>query len=153
SLVRRSPFHLAFKLGEHLSWSADVVSLGLTWGHLIHHSIAVAQPTSTLCPSRFETLTTRTFSFSPLALNFSSNKLEATVGSIGGCAIEFLHTTDPDWIIEGILGDARTEVSFSDDITFLAYADRACVSPLAYLEARRTGTIGAATQRSLDRQI
>jgi hypothetical protein len=193
SLVRRSPTHLAFKLGEHLHWSADVVSLGLVWGHLIHHSIALAQPTSTLCPSRIETLSTRTISVSPhfsgnssprspgsqvtadTALNYSSNKLEATVCTsvadpddrsiaLGGCSNEFLHTTDPDWIIEGILGDASPEVSSAvwqgtsleirlNEIRFLASADRACVSPMAYLEARRTGTIDAATRRSLDRQI
>jgi hypothetical protein len=169
SLVRRSPFHLAFKLGEHLPWSADVVSLGLTWGHLIHHSIAVAQPTSTLCPSRIETLTERTISLPGsqdtvgTVLNFSSNKLEATVCSLAGCSIEFLHTTDPDWIIEGVLGNAPAEVSYDHqrtsvevrlkNITFLASADRACVPPMAYLEARRTGALDAATQRSLDRQI
>jgi len=194
SLVRRSPHHLAFKLGEHLPWSADVVSLGLVWGHLIHHSIALAQPTSTLCPSRIETLAERTISFSPLhfsgggsppssggqvtadaTLNYSSNKLEATVCmsvadrddrsiALGGCSIEFLHTTDPDWIIEGILGDASAEVASAvwqgtsleirlNEIRFLASADRACVSPMAYLEARRTGTIDAATRRSLDRQM
>jgi hypothetical protein len=193
SLVRRSATHLAFKLGEHLPWSADVVSLGLVWGHLIHHSIALAQPTSTLCPSRIETLSTRTISVSPdfsrnsalrspgsqvtadTALNYSSNKLEATVCmsvadpddrsiAFGGCSNEFLHTTDPDWIIEGILGDAPAEASSAvwqgtsleirlKKIRFLASADRACVSPMAYLEARRTGTIDAATRRSLDRQI
>ena len=192
SLVRRSPTHLAFKLGEHLPWSADVVSLGLVWGHLIHHSIALAQPTSTLCPSRIETLPERTISVAPhfsrtnsprsprsqvtadTALNYSSNKLEATVCTsvadpdqsitLSGCSIEFLHTTDPDWIIEGILGDASAELSSAvwhgtsveirlKEIRFLASADRACVSPTAYLEARRTGTIDAATQRSLDRHI
>jgi hypothetical protein len=193
SLVRRSPHHLAFKLGEHLPWSADVLSLGLTWGHLIHHSIALAQPTSTLCPSRIETLAERTISVpshfsgtssprSPRSqvtadatLNYSSNKLEATVCTSvadpddrsiapGGCSIEFLHTTDPDWIIEGILGDASAEISSAvwqgtsvemrlNEIRFLASEDRACVSPTAYLEARRTGAIDAETQRSLDRQI
>ena len=223
SLVKRSPFHLALRLGEHLPWSADVVSLGLTWGHLIHHSIALAQPTSTLCPSRIETVTERTISVSPprvsgsrsprspgsqvtadAALNYSSNQLEATVCmsvadphnrsmAFGGCSTEFLHTTDPDWIVEGVLGDASADVSYvrgtaQDDvregtrrgvvrewtfvgfndtadeqglsveirlneIKFLASADRACVPPMAYLEARRTGAIDAATKRSLDRQI
>lgn len=198
SLVRRSPYHLALKLGDHLPWSADVVSLGLTWGHLIHHSIALVQPTSELCPSRIETLPERTISLpldvsdleSPVrqrgqatadvALSYSSNKLEASVCVVadpdqrssarGGCSIEFLHTTDPDWIIEGLVGDASAQGSYvrrtaqSDtsegaveirlnEITFLASADRACVSPIAYLEARRTGVIEAATQRSLDRQL
>jgi len=223
SLERRSPYHLVFKLDEHLPWSADMVSLGLTWGHLIHHSIALVQPTSELCPSRIETLPERTISFSPprisgnrlprqherqvtadAVLNYSSNKLEATVcmaaadpdgrsNALGGCSIEFLHTTDPDWIIEAILGDASADVSYvrgaakSDvrkgtgsglvgqwtfggftgatagqeasvdirlnAIKFLASADQACVSPMAYLEARRTGAIDAATQQSIDRQI
>jgi hypothetical protein len=137
-------------------------------------------------------------------LNYSSNKLEATAcmavadpdersNALGGCSIEFLHTTDPDWIIEAILGDASADISYVrgtakgdvrngsrrglvgqwtfagfdsaaagqeasvdiqlNAITFLASADRACVSPMAYLEARRTGAIDAATQRSIDRQI
>jgi hypothetical protein len=224
SLVSRSHYHLAFKLGEHVPWSSDAVSLGVTWGHIIHYSIALVRPTSQLCALRLETIPAgRTLSYSPLPidaekrpvppgarvsadvrLHYSSNKVEATVcmavadpdtrsAGLGGCTVEYLYTTDPDWIIEGLLGEEVSQVSyrrgrtasdvkdgtrrglvrqwtFSDfnqsaasqavsvqahlnDIRLVAVADRACVSPMAYLEAVRTGAIDPATKASIDRQL
>lgn len=137
-------------------------------------------------------------------LQYSSNKLEATVcmsvadagngsAAFGGCSVEFLHTTDPDWIIEAILSETASQVSYRrgrqtrdvregtrrglvrqwtlgdftqtgslsdvsvsarlNDILLVTAADTACVSPMAYLEARRTGAIDGATRRSVDRQL
>ena len=40
-----------------------------------------------------------------------------------------------------------------NDIRLVAVADRACVSPVAYLEAVRTGAIDPATKASVDRQL
>jgi hypothetical protein len=40
-----------------------------------------------------------------------------------------------------------------NDIQLVTAADTACVSPMAYLEATRTGAIDAATKRSVDRQL
>jgi len=37
ALVTRSHYHLAFNLAGSLPWSSESVSLGLTWGHLIHY--------------------------------------------------------------------------------------------------------------------
>jgi len=222
SLVTQSHYHLAFKLGEHVPWSSDAVSLGVTWGHIIHYSIALVQPTSALCPSRIETIPASRISFAPsrldsdarpvphgahvsadVKLHYSSNKVEATVcmavadpdnqsATFGGCMVEYVYTTDPDWIIEGLFGEAVSHVSYRhgratsevkhgtqgglvrqwtfgdfdhpaaqdvsvqaqlNDIRLLAVADRACVSPMAYLESVRTGAIDPATKASLDRQL
>jgi hypothetical protein len=100
ALVSRSHYHLALKLGDGaVRLSSESVSLGLTWGHLIHYSIAIIQPTSPLCSVRVETIPAgRTISNSPpriagerfpgrpgtkvwadASLDYSSNKLEATI--------------------------------------------------------------------------
>jgi hypothetical protein len=45
ALVARSHYHLALQLGDGaVPWSEENISLGLTWGHLIHHSVAIIQP-------------------------------------------------------------------------------------------------------------
>jgi hypothetical protein len=111
--------------------------------------------------------------------------------TFGGCMIEYLYTTDPDWIIEGLFDEAVSHVSYRrgraasevkhgtrrglvqqwtfgdfdqsaaqvsvqaqlNDRRLLAVADRACVSPMAYLEAVRIGAIDPATKASVDRQL
>jgi hypothetical protein len=142
ALVTRSHYHLAFNLAGSLPWSSESVSLGLTWGHLIHYSIAVIQPDSRLCPSRIETIPAgRTISYAPprirrdarragvaatavadTTFDFSTNKLEATVcvtavdrrrhATFSGCTVEFLYTTDPDRVIEALPRDPATHVSY-----------------------------------------
>jgi hypothetical protein len=217
ALVVRSHYHLAFKLGDDAApWSSESVSLGLTWGHVIHHSIALVQPTSPLCSLRVERIPAgRTISYgvpwrpgatvwADATLDYSSNKLEATIcvaaafpagddTSFSGCMVDFLHTTDPGWEIEAVLGeltsratDARgTRTSEArngrqgpvsqwvfrrpepdglerGDMSVTARLREArlvaietgeCVSPLAYIEARRTAALESATRQALDPQL
>jgi len=222
ALVARSHYHLAFKLGDHaVPWSSESVSLGLTWGHLIHHSIALIQRTSPLCAARVETIPAgRTISYSPprisgdglpgrpgttvwadATLDYSSNKLEATVcmaaadpaghDTVSGCTVEFLYTTDPDRVIEAVFGELTSQVSYvrgdraSDvkngrqhgpvrqwafgglqsssleradismtarlnEIRLVSVEGEWCVSPMAYLEAKRTTVLDPVTRQSLD---
>jgi hypothetical protein len=57
ALVARSHYHLALKLWDGaVPWSSESVSLGLIWGHVIHHSIPLIRPTSPVCTSRVETI-------------------------------------------------------------------------------------------------
>ena len=111
-----------------------------------------------------------------------------------GCSVEFLHTTDPDWMIEAVVGLASSQASFArrprtDDvknrpvrgpvdrwafkglqrtdpggggvsvtarlheIKFVSVEDDRCVSPLAYIEARRVQVLDPSTRRSLDPQL
>jgi len=145
ALIARSHYHLALNLGDSaVRLSSESVSLGLTWSHLIHHSIAIIQPTSTLCSSRVETIPAgRTVSYSPprisavgsaerpgtkvwadAALDYSSNKLEVTIcmaaadqaggdAVFSGCTVEFLYTTDPDRVIDGVLGGLSSRISYA----------------------------------------
>jgi hypothetical protein len=192
ALVATSHFHLALRLGAStVPVAPDSVSLGLTWRHLIHHSIAIVQPTSSLCAARVETIPSgKTISYSPpringseslaspetavradVTLDYSSNRLEATVcmeaanpsgeAVFSECSVEFLHTTDPDWMIEAVLGEVSSQASFAghsvtvrlDEITFVSVEDDSCVSPLAYMEARRMRVLHPSTRRSLDPQL
>jgi hypothetical protein len=142
ALVTRSHYHLAFRLGDPaVPWSSKDLSLGVTWGHVIRHSIAIVRSTSRLCSSHVETIPAgRVMSSSvsgidandlrppattvraDLRLDYSSNKLEATMcvasgnragrmTSSNGCTVEFLYTTDPDRIIEATFGALSSEVS------------------------------------------
>jgi len=227
ALVARSHYHLALKLGDRaVPLSSSSVSLGLTWGHLIHHSISIIQPTSRLCSARVETIPAgRTISYSPprisgvgsaerpgtkvwadAALDYSSNKLEATIcmaaaDQVGGdtvfsgCTVEFLYTTDPDRVIDAAFGELTSQVSYvrgngiSDvrngkqkgpvrqwafaglqasslgggDISVTARLNEirlvssaegdGCVSPMAYLEGKRTTALEPITRQSLDSQL
>ena len=224
ALVARSHYHLAFKLGDStVRLSSESVSLGLTWGHLIHHSIAIIQPASPLCSAHIETIPAgRNISYLPpriggdglpgrpgttvwadATLDYSSNKLEATMcmaaadsardAVFSGCTVEFLYTTDPDRVIDGVFGELTSQVSYvrgnrttdvkngtsrgpirqwafgglqpgnpkSDisvaarlnEIRLVSVEGEWCVSPMAYLEAKRTTVLDAATRRSLDPQL
>ena len=226
ALIAKSHYHLALNLGDSaVRLSSESVSLGLTWRHLIHHSIAIIQPTSLLCSSRVETIPAgRTISYSPprisgagsaerpgtkvwadAALDYSSNKLEATICMaaadqaggdtvFSGCTVEFLYTTDPDRGIEAVFGALASQVSYVrgnrtgdvkngrqhdpvrqwafggfqpgnlegadisvearlNEIRLVSSEDAGCVSPLAYLEARRTTVLDPATRQSLDPQL
>jgi len=212
ALVAKSHLHLALRLGDStVPVAPDSMSLGLTWRHVIHHSVAIVRPTSSLCAARVETIPAgRTISYSPprirrgefpagpatavradATLDYSSNKLEATIcmaaanrtgeAVFSGCSVEFLHTTDPDWLIEAVFGApssqvgrprgpverwAVTGVQRADpgggdisvtarlhEITFVAVEDERCVSPLACVEARRTRVLGPSITRSLDPQL
>ena len=110
-----------------------------------------------------------------LALEYSTNQLEALVcvaargadgqTTPGGCSVQFLETIDSDRLIESVIGDEHrtiTDVQPSDDTSLalrieslrvVSSDDNRCVSPIAYLDARRAGAIAADTRRSLDRQL
>ncbi len=227
-LVRTSHYHLTLKLGDGgIPISAKSKALGLAWGHLIHHSIPVVQPTTPLCSSRVETVPGKTISYVPPSLSrdrdrrldraatrvwadalldYSNNKLEATICMraatergggdmvLSGCTVEFLYTTDPDRVIDGVVGNLSSHVSYShgerltgmnsgrprdpvrdwafaglprhsvdsravsvtarlNQIVVVSSEDDGCISPIAYLEAKRTTVLNPVTRRALDRQL
>jgi hypothetical protein len=145
-----------------------------------------------------------TAAWADATLDYSSNKLEATIcaaaadpatgdSSFSGCTVGFLHTTDPDWGIEAVLGELTSRVTdvrgaragevrngrdgpVSQWVFRLAGSDGLepgdlsvtarfketrvvaveggeCVSPLAYLEARRTAVLESATRQTLDPEL
>src|SRR5437660_12715191 len=55
ALIARSHAHLILKL-DRVPLSSNSQSLGLAWGHLIRHSIALVRPTTPLCSSRVEAI-------------------------------------------------------------------------------------------------
>jgi len=216
ALIARSHAHLTFKL-DGVPLSSNSLSLGLAWGHLIRHSIALVHRATPVCSSRVETIPAgKTIVTAPLrtsgegslarpgtkiwadaSLDYSNNKLEATICMtadqaandtiFSGCTVEFLYTTDPDGVIEGVLGTSRSHISYTratsqpadirnaaaqgpvrqwafssgdvsmtarlNEIRIVSTDDRACISPLAYLEARRTAVLSPETKRALDSQL
>jgi hypothetical protein len=204
-----------------MSTSANDVSIGVVWGHLIRHSVALTQPTTRLCASNVETIPAgSTISDTPAgapgpgvirgpgarvwadaSLDYENNKIDATIcmtadwgregGIVSGCTRNFVRTTDPDSTIEGIVRSVRSHVSFTHGtgptathvsrggpvrqwrfsgfglsgseapsvtaeltaIRVVSTADNGCLSPQAYLEARRTSALSGATQRALDPQL
>jgi hypothetical protein len=224
ALIARSHAHLTLKL-DRVPWSSNSLSLGLAWGHLIRRSIALVHRATPVCSSRVETIPAgKTIVTAPprtsgdgslvrpgtkiwadASLDYSNNKLEATICMtadqaasdtiFSGCTVEFLHTTDPDGVIEGVLGPLRSHISYTratsqttdirntavqgpvrqwafsgvradrpgsgevsmtarlNEIRIVSTDDRACISPLAYLEARRTAVLSPETKRALDPQL
>ncbi len=230
-LVQRSHYHLTVMLGDGgIPIPPKSHSLGLVWGHLIHHSIALVQPATPLCSARVETVPRKTISYVPslnsnrdrrlarpatrvwadALLDYSNNKLEATIciGAatkrggggmvLSGCTVEFLYTTDPDRMIDGVVGDVSSHVSLANaerlterltavnsgrprdlvrawafaglqrrrsdshavsmtarlnQIVVVSIEHDGCVSPIAYLEAKRTTVLSPVTRRALDRQL
>jgi hypothetical protein len=73
--------------------------------------------------------------------------------------------TDPDRVIEALAREPATHVSYLDqpgepssvvrlgEISLVSAADEGCVSPVAYVEARRTGALDRATRDALDPQM
>jgi hypothetical protein len=202
ALVASSDTHLTLDLNRIPLASASQ-SIELAWGHVIRHSIVVIQATTPVCSSRVETIPAgRTIAdaLAPIGgdarvprdgtsiwadtmLDYSNNKLEAVVcttadhaGSgtiLSSCRTEFLYTTDPDRVIEGILerpgpvgrwtftgfSQSRldsSDVSFSvrlDEIKIVSTPNGSCVSPIAYREAERLHELSPATKRALDAQF
>jgi hypothetical protein len=137
ALVLASHYHLTLKIGDGgVPISVKSQSLGLAWGHLIHHSIPLIQPATRLCDSRVETVPAKTMSYAlpsrrgdrrlttmwaDALLDYSNNKLEATICTAaaerGGeaasseCTAEFLYTTDPDRVIDGVFGTLGSQFS------------------------------------------
>ena len=202
ALVASTDTHLTLDLNR-IPLSSASQSIELAWGHVIRHSIVVIQATTPVCASRVETIPagrTITDAWAPIAggtrvprdgtsiwadttLDYSNNKLEAVVcttadhagsGTIfSSCRTEFLYTTDPDRVIEGILerpgpvgqwtftgfSQSRLDasgVSFSvrlNEIKIVSTPNGSCVSPIAYHEAERLHELSPATKRVLDAQV
>jgi hypothetical protein len=136
ALTVASHAHLAVKVGEGgVPVSAAIQSFGLAWGHVIHHRVPVIAPATRLCASRVESIPAgRIVSHLPvvvrpggpseadlaadLRLDFSYNMVEATLcvtaadPIASGCTTEFLYTTDPDRVIDGVFGSPSEAVSF-----------------------------------------
>ena len=139
ALGARSHYHLVLSLPE-ASVSPDALSIGVAWGHLIRFSIPIIGATTPLCASRIETIPARVASTAPahaagtnaavrttiwadLALGYANNKVEATVcmtadrsdeTRISGCSVEFLYTTDPESVIDGILGRVGSDIAIEE---------------------------------------
>lgn len=133
ALIARSHTHLTVDLSR-VPLSSSSVSLELAWGHVIRHSIAVIQADTRVCSSRVERIPEgrmisdtlpriggdgtsaggATRIWADASLDYSNNKLEATVcttaDQVGSdvvfsrCLVEFLYTTHPDRLIEGVIG-------------------------------------------------
>jgi hypothetical protein len=216
SLTVKSHTHLTARLGnDGVAASVTNQSLGVAWGHVIHYRVPLVGPTTDLCSSRLETIPAgRTISYMATAraghnpdamrdtaevrLDYTSNLLEAVLcvttadGAASGCFREFLYTTDPDRVIEGVIGPLSRRISLAarqqpssvqtrrglvrqwsvagrppgdatTDSTSIVARLRAltvvssdiegCLSPMAYVEAKRTTAFPAATQHRLDAQL
>jgi hypothetical protein len=124
-----------------VKFTAQSQMLGVAWGHLIRYSVVLIQPTTALCLSQIEEIPAgKTITFSPLLiggsgrlgrggnvrasamLNYESNKVDATVcmmaadeepdpTTFAGCGVEYVYTTEPDRIIEGVLAGLESRTS------------------------------------------
>jgi hypothetical protein len=131
-----SSFHAVVDIAA-IPLSEQSQSLDLAWGHLIHLSVPLIQPTTRLCASRVETIPSgKTVSYTPfgrstnrtlgasdsvwadVTVSFADNKIEARLCVLphskenglgtGGCTVEFLYTTDPDRLADGILNESSS---------------------------------------------
>jgi hypothetical protein len=214
-----SNYHLALNIENGaVPFSSTSLSLGLAWGHVIHHSISLMRPTTPLCSSRVEVISAgQTASYLPpknveklftrpetkmwadAMLDYESNELDVTICAtasdqpgdatlLGGCTKHFLYTTDPDRVIDGVVGNSSSRVSivrssratdvtngtrngpvdqwtFSDarpdsatsepaitarlnEVRVASSEQDGCISPMAYLEAKRSGVASPATRRA-----
>ncbi len=205
SLTVKSPTHLTVRVGDDgVPATATNQSLGLVWGHVIHYRVPLVGPATHLCSSRLEAIPAgRTVSYdgglltnggrnaddtqATMRLEYSSNLVEAVLcvtaadpaGS--GCFSEFLYTTHPDRVIDGVLGPASSQISLGrgspplnrsvrrgpvrrwavstsidarlDRITVVSTDAEACLSPIAYVEAKRTTTFPVATRQRLEAEL
>jgi hypothetical protein len=220
ALAAISHYHLVLNLSS-VTPSASDLSIGVVWGHLIRYSVALIRPTTPLCATHIETIPAgKTISDTPAgvpgvglarrsgarvwadaSLDYENNKVDATIcmtadwgrdgATLSGCTVNFVHTTDPDSLIEGIVGPVRSHIfqtqptartatpgsragpvrqwrfsgfgsggseapSVTAELTafrVVSTAGNGCLSPQAYLEARRTSAVSGATQRALDPQL
>jgi hypothetical protein len=113
----------------------------VAWGHLIRYSVSLIQPTTSLCSSEIEEIPAgKPITFPPqlisgsgrlgsrgsvrasTTLNYESNKLDATVclmatdqeqnpTTLGGCGVEYVYTTDPARVIEGVFMKLESRIS------------------------------------------
>jgi len=74
ALIRRTHYHLTLQLGKKgVALRGKTETLGLTWGHLIHHSISVITPNTPLCPSDVTEISiAKPITYSPPAISGTS---------------------------------------------------------------------------------
>jgi hypothetical protein len=193
------------------SITSKSLSLAVTWGHLIRYSVPLVHETTRLCEAKVETVPSTTVTYASaaprtragrisvdLTIDYSLNKLDATIcvasgdPEVDGCSTEFVHTIDPDFVIEGVLGPVHSEIDLTqadrsagtsqtghgavtrwvipgrtpesglsdgliaarlESIRVISARDYACISPITYLEARRTTRFQSRTRRLLDDQL
>jgi hypothetical protein len=125
--------------GVKVSPHSQMVSIA--WGHIVRYSVSLIQATTDLCSSQIEEIPEgKTITFSPLRisgagrlgsgrnvradvmLNYESNKVDATVcimatdqerdpTTFGGCAVEYVYTTDAERVIDGVITRLETRTS------------------------------------------
>jgi hypothetical protein len=220
ALTVESHAHLIIEVGEGgAPVSATTQSLGLGWGNVIHHRIPFVRPTTRVCSSRLETIPAGSVvSYAPVGagrsgppgrtqigtaadvrLEYSFNAVEAALcvtaadPIASGCTVAFLYTTDPERVIDGVLGDLTDQTALANEdgpdgeqnagrsglvaqwtranprsdtsgdaalvsarlneIKLVSSEAESCISPIAYLEARRADALAPATRRALDEQL
>ncbi len=113
---------------------------------------------------------------------------------LSGCTVEFLYVTDPDRVIDGVVGKLSSHVSYTrgewltgmnsrrrpdpvrewafaglrrrsldsgavsvtarlNQIVVVSSEEEGCISPIAYLEAKRARVLNPVTRRALDLQL
>jgi hypothetical protein len=208
NLTVKSHTHLtAIVGGSGVPASTSNQSLGVAWGHVIHYRVPLVDPATRVCSSRVETIPPgRTVVYgdgvgvnslraasgpdvgAEMHLDYSSNLLQAILcvtaadATASGCISEFLYTTDPDRVIDGVLGPLSSQVSFAhggrtatvgvrrglvrrwtadstsvvarlDGIRLVSSDAEDCISAVAYLEAKRTTAFSQPTAQALDAQL
>jgi hypothetical protein len=216
SLSVKSPTHLTVSVGDHgVPTTATNQSIGLAWGHVIHYRVPLVGPLTHLCSSRLESIPAgRTVSYSgglstnggrdadetqaTMRLEYSSNLVQAVLcvtaadPAASGCFSEFLYTTDPDRVIDGVLGAVSSQISWArgtrpagitarrglvrrwtlgtrppENVTtdatpiearlagihVVSTDAEACLSPIAYVETKRTTAFPVATRERLDAEL
>jgi hypothetical protein len=226
AMTLRTHYHLSVRLGKGgVQFATNSQVLGLTWGNLIHHAVALVQPSTSLCASTIQEIPAgKTIAYSPALIrgdrrfagpparvwahatvDYRSNAVDVMVcmtveepggdrTTFTGCGSEYVTTIDPDREIEWLFGGLESRASYtptgrrpairdgSDDelvrrwtfsgvgrsptadadphitielkkIRMVTIAPDGCVSPIAFLEAKRAGALSPPTMRRLEAQL
>jgi hypothetical protein len=215
SLSVKSPTHLTVSVGDHgVPTTATNQSIGLARGQCDSLPGAVGRTKSTrLCSSRLGSSASRTVSCSAASIRTASRDADETQATMpssssnlvqavlcvtaadpaaSGCFSEFLYTTDPDRVIDGVLGPVSSQISWArgtrpagitarqglvrrwtlgnrppenvttdatpiearlSGIHVVSTDAEACLSPIAYVETKRTTAFPVATRQRLDTEL
>ncbi len=140
ALSRRTQYHLTVDLGR-VKFSPGSQMLSVAWGHIIRYSVSLIQPATPLCLLQIEEIPAgKAIAFSPLlisgtgrigsggnlrasaVLNYESNKLDLTTcmmaidreqdpTTLTGCGVEYVYSTEPERIIEGVFMGLESRTS------------------------------------------
>jgi hypothetical protein len=141
TLKKRTHYHFSVDLGPNgVKFSPKSQMLGVAWGHIVRYSVSLIQPSTALCTSQIEEIpASKMITFSPdrigggsglnvggtatarATLNYESNKVDATVCTLAtdsksdptfvGCSVEYVYTTDPDSVIDGVFLQLESRIS------------------------------------------